>query len=282
MATVSNVELGETLATWLASVSGAETVKSVAKDVSFDLGSFFGSDKRKTKLTMELVIVNCALAIHAVNTRHKTPEAKEIIDAFLKRSSATIFNDLQSRNSGFRSLYEKRMGEYFPLFGDQNPLLALSFAFLVNLDLSPLENLEGQLSLVERFGNAHQRLLTTLGPEDKRKASTAKEVATDLQGLLRKAREAGDRKKEAGVLLLILQTELLIARQALDRITDLVLDERTTELQDDLTDFFPVPLTVAFDELIEALEQEGASEILDDFASQVGRLADQVLPAKGA
>jgi hypothetical protein len=147
---------------WLGKVSMLENAKLVANEVGFNDSPFFGAEKKKIRLMGELVMVNTALAIFAVNQVFDARGAKSIIDPFLSIANKSIFSVIEKKDSDFKRRYEQRMSEYFRLLSEYKPAIELSFSFMKNLGLDPLGNLKGQVLIAARFGDSLTETLDVL------------------------------------------------------------------------------------------------------------------------
>lgn len=154
MLPITSEQCGDMLALWLEKSSSPEAVKQVVRDAGYNDSPFFGAEKKRTRVIGELVMANTALAILAVNQVFGPEDAKAIIDVFLSAARRSVFTFLEARDSTFEQRYEQRLTEYFKIFGEKQPLLGMSFAFMQSLDLDPLKQGPGQLHLAERFGRS--------------------------------------------------------------------------------------------------------------------------------
>ena len=162
MQAITGTQCGDLLAMWLGKASTPEDAKLIAKEVGFNDSPFFGAEKKKVQLMGELVMVNTALAIFAVNQVFDAREAKSIIDPFLSIANKSIFSVIEKKDSDFKRRYELRMSEYFRILSEDKPALGISFSFMSNLGLNPLSNLQGQILVAARFGDSLTKTLDVL------------------------------------------------------------------------------------------------------------------------
>lgn len=162
MQSITGAQCGDLLAIWLGKASGPENAKAVAKEAGFNDSPFFGADKKRIHLLGELVMVNTAIAIVAVNQVFDRLQAQSIIDPFLARAQKSVFSFLEQKDPDFKAKYEERMAEYFHVFSSGKPGLAVAAAFMNNLGLNALSNLNGQVLLTARFGDALKETINVL------------------------------------------------------------------------------------------------------------------------
>lgn len=153
MLPISKVQCGGVLSVWLEQKSSPEIVKQIAREVGFNDSPFFGASKRRIKLIGEVIMVNCAISIFAVNQVLPRESAMQVINAFLLAAKTPIFAKIESMDSTFRNRYPLRLADYFKAMSGEKPSLGLSFSFMENLDLNPLNNLDGQIQIAYRFTN---------------------------------------------------------------------------------------------------------------------------------
>ena len=151
MKPISKVQCGALLSVWLERHSSPDVVKQIVRDTGYNDSPFFGAEKKKIKIFGEVLIVNCAMAIFAVNQVLKFEAAKEVIDAFLLAAKTPIFGFIERKDPGFQKRYPGRMADYFKVMSGSKPALGLSYSFFENIDQNPLDNLEGQFLLAARF-----------------------------------------------------------------------------------------------------------------------------------
>ena len=77
-----------------------------------------------------------------------------LIDTFLAGARQSVFRPIESQDSGFAQRYEQRMAEYFKVLSEEKPAIGMSFCFLRNLDLNPLEGIQAQVLVAARLGQA--------------------------------------------------------------------------------------------------------------------------------
>lgn len=162
MQPITSGQCGDLLAMWLEKSSSPDAVKQLVKDTGYNDSPFFGAEKKKVRIVGELVIVNAALAIVAVNQVFGPNDAKAIIDAFLAVARKAVFGFLEGKDPDFKKRYEQRLGEYFKVLSEDKPALAISFCFMKNLGLDPLKNMEGQLQVASRLGDSLTKTLDAL------------------------------------------------------------------------------------------------------------------------
>lgn len=178
---ISEMQCASLLSMWLTKNSSPEVCKEIASDIGYNDSPLFGAKKKKMRLMGELVMMNTALVIFAVNQRFEHDEAKAIIDPFLSSSRKSIFEVLEKHDGGFKERYPNRMAEYFELLGQDKAVLGLTFSFMQHLDVDPLKNLKGQLALAARFGTALKGTLDVLNrmtfPESNPVSDFEREIA---------------------------------------------------------------------------------------------------------
>jgi hypothetical protein len=162
MQPIIRTECGALLAMWLEKNSAADSVKQIVKDTGYNDSPFFGAEKKKVRIIGELVTVNTALAIYAVNQVFEFNDAKEIIDTFLAAVRKPVFGFLEEKDPDFKERYEQRMAEYFKVLSEDKPALGLSFCFMRNIDLDPLKNMQGQLLVATRLSDSLKKTLDVL------------------------------------------------------------------------------------------------------------------------
>ena len=54
------------------------------------------------------------------------------------------------------------MAQYFEILNQEKPAIAISHSFLVNLDLNPLNNFQGQLFVSAKFGESLSKTIDIL------------------------------------------------------------------------------------------------------------------------
>lgn len=172
---LSDGSLGDYLAQLVEKASSPGWTKAIAKDIGFNDTPLFGRAKARMRIFSELAIVNTALVIIAVNQAYPTKEAKPIIDLFLAFAHKFTFKEVANKDPGFPKRYEERMAEYHSIYLGHMPstklqdvlaqhslrppdketqtLLGVSHAFMANLGINPLQNPEGQIALIGRFGD---------------------------------------------------------------------------------------------------------------------------------
>ncbi len=151
MLPITKTQCGDLLAMWLEKTCAPKDAKLIAKEVGFNDTPFFGAQKKKIKLMGELVMVNTALVIFAVNQVFDATDSKSIIDSFLSVAKKSIFSVIEKKDSDFKNRYEQRLSEYIHIFEEDRPALGLSFTFIKNLGLDPLSNMQGQILVATRF-----------------------------------------------------------------------------------------------------------------------------------
>jgi hypothetical protein len=142
------------LTTRLAKECSPENAKILAKNIDYNDAPFFGAKKKKAKLISELVMLNAALLIVAMNQVFNQEDARSIIDSFLSTANKSIFSAIEKQDSSFKANYEKRMAQYFEILNQEKPAIEISRSFLINLDLNPLNNFQGQLFVSAKFGES--------------------------------------------------------------------------------------------------------------------------------
>jgi hypothetical protein len=70
-------DIGDLLATWLGRACSPDNAKVVAKKVGYNDSPIFGAEKKRTHLMSEIVIVNTAILIYAVNCVFHTHSATD-------------------------------------------------------------------------------------------------------------------------------------------------------------------------------------------------------------
>lgn len=159
---ISRAACGDLLARWLEKSSDPDVVKQLVKETGYNDSPFFGAEKKKIKIVGELLIVNTALGIFAVNQVFGHNDAKAIIDAFLAVAEKYVFGYLEKKDAGFKQRYEQRMGQYFKVLLEEKPALGMSFSFMTNLGLDPLKNMQGQILVAARLGQSLSQTLDVL------------------------------------------------------------------------------------------------------------------------
>lgn len=162
MQPITGNQCGNLLSMWLQKSSSPDIAKLVAKEIGFNDSPLFGAEKKKIKLIGELVMVNTALAIYAVNQVFDASASKAIIDPFLSISKKSIFSVIEKKDNEFKKKYEQRMAEYFSILSKDKPSLGLSFSFMKYLSLDPLKNMQGQILIAARFGDSLSKTLDVL------------------------------------------------------------------------------------------------------------------------
>ena len=99
-------------------------------------------------------MLNAALLIVAMNQVFNQEDARSIIDSFLSTANKSIFSAIEKQDSSFKANYEKRMAQYFEILNQEKPAIEISRSFLINLDLNPLNNFQGQLFVSAKFGES--------------------------------------------------------------------------------------------------------------------------------
>lgn len=159
---INRKQCADLLTTWLGKECAPENAKILAKNIGYKDSPFFGAKKKKTKLIGELVMMNVALVIVAVNQVFNQEDAKSIIDPFLSIANKSIFSVIERQDPDFKNNYEKRMAQYFEILNQDNPGIGISYAFLTNLDLDPLKNMKGQLFVSAKFGESLSKTIDVL------------------------------------------------------------------------------------------------------------------------
>ena len=129
-------------------------MEEIAKEAKFNNKPFFGAKKKRMKLMEEVCCIHTAIAIYAANCSFKLEECKPVIDGFLQILQKYMLGILEKHNPKFPDTYASRMQEYFGMFTEENPGIAISFAFLNHLHGKPQLDLEGQTVLAVRFSKA--------------------------------------------------------------------------------------------------------------------------------
>lgn len=162
MVNMSHSQCGDLLVMWLHKVTSPESVESLAKEIGYKTSSLFGAKKRRTRFMGELVLIHVALAMHAVNMKFDTADSKAIIDPFLASANETLFKPLDAHDANFTNKYEQRLTEYIGILFESKAALGLSFAFLRNCEIDPLNSLRAQLFLAEYLGGQLEETLDVL------------------------------------------------------------------------------------------------------------------------
>lgn len=162
MLPITTNRCADLLAMWLEKSSGPDAIKQLVKDTGYNDSPLFGAEKKKVRIVGELVTVNTALAIYAVNQVFEPNDAKSIIDTFLAIARKSVFGYLEGKDPSFKKRYEQRMGEYFKILSEKKPALGMSFSFMKNLDLDPLKNMQGQILVAARLGDSLSKTLDVL------------------------------------------------------------------------------------------------------------------------
>lgn len=139
------------IARWIEILCSPDAIEEIAKESGFKNKPLFGAKKKRMKLMAEVCCINTAIAIHAANCSFEEDDLKPVIDGFLQILQKYIFGILEKHMPEFKSLYEERMVDYFKIFNEKNPSIALSFAFLQNLHGKPKFDLKEQTILAVRF-----------------------------------------------------------------------------------------------------------------------------------
>lgn len=139
------------IAQWVESLCSPDAMEDIAKESKFNNKPLFGAKKKRMKLMAEVCCINTAIAIHAANCSFDHDDLKPVIDGFLHILQKYMFDILEKNIPEFKPLYEERMADYFKMFNEKNPGLALSFAFLNNLHGKVKLDLQGQTTLADRF-----------------------------------------------------------------------------------------------------------------------------------
>lgn len=142
------------IAQWVESLCSPDAMEEIAKESKFNNKPLFGAKKKRMKLMAEVCCINTAIAVHAANNSFEEDDLKPVIDGFLQFLQKYMFGILEKHMPDFKSLYEKRMAEYYKMFDEENPGLALSFAFLNNLHGKVVLDLKGQTTLAVRFSKS--------------------------------------------------------------------------------------------------------------------------------
>ena len=106
MQPITSGQCGDLLAMWLEKSSRPDAVKQLVKNTGYNDSPFFGAEKKKVRIVGELVIVNVALAIVAVNQVFGPNDAKAIIDAFLAVARKAVFGFLEGKDPDFKKRYD--------------------------------------------------------------------------------------------------------------------------------------------------------------------------------
>jgi len=162
MQPMSEQQCGDLLAMWLGKACSPESAKAVAKEAGYNDSPFFGAKKKKIKLTSEIVMLNTALVIFAVNQVFEELQAKSIIDSFLAISNKSIFSVIEKKDSTFSIRYEKRLAKYFKILHEENLGIGISFHFLTYIDIDPLKSMQAQLLISDRFGKSLSQTIDIL------------------------------------------------------------------------------------------------------------------------
>jgi hypothetical protein len=163
MLPISRAQAGDLLAIWLGKNSVPTVLKQIVAETGYNDSPWFGAEKKKVRLVDEVVMVNSAVAIFAVNQVFTGSDAKAVIDAFLASARTSVFSVIEAKDKDFKRRYEQRMGEYFEALHEERAAIALSFRFMQNLDLDPPKSM-GQI-LVASLSNTLKILRTlTLAP----------------------------------------------------------------------------------------------------------------------
>jgi len=159
---ISELQCGTILSMWLTNGSSPEVCKQIASDIDYNDSPLFGAKKKKMRLMGELVMMNTALVIFAVNQRFEHNRAKAIIDSFLSFSRNPIFEVLEKHDDRFKERYPQRMAEHFKLLAQEKAIHRLTNSFMQHLDVDPVKNLKGQLALAARFDATLKVMLNVL------------------------------------------------------------------------------------------------------------------------
>jgi hypothetical protein len=162
MPSVTRIQAGEFIAMWLQKSSDAAVVKQIVAETGYNDSPLFGAEKRRVRIMAEVVMLNTALAIFAVNQVFSVGDAKPVIDAFLASARKSVFGVIEAKDRTFGERYQQRMTEYFGVLQGERPALGISFAFLRNLELDPLKNLAGQMFVAQHFGQSLGETLNAL------------------------------------------------------------------------------------------------------------------------
>ncbi len=139
------------IALWVESLCTPDTIEVIAKESKFNIKPLFGAKKKRMKLMAEVCCINTAIAIHAANCSFEKNDLKAVIDGFLQLLQKYMFGILEKHMPEFRSIYENRMSEYYEIFNEKYPGLAISFVFIKNLHGKLLLDFHVQFLLATRF-----------------------------------------------------------------------------------------------------------------------------------
>lgn len=142
---MSRRQAGEILAMGVQKHSDPQAAKTLAKAIGYNDSPLFGAEKKRTRLVAELVMLNTALTVFAINQVIEMPDAKTVIDYFLDFAKRSMFSVIAPKDPAFHKSYESRMAQYFAILSADKPILGLSFAFLKNLGIDPLSNIQSQM-----------------------------------------------------------------------------------------------------------------------------------------
>ncbi|HEL4857929.1 TPA: hypothetical protein UN273_001391 [Stenotrophomonas maltophilia] len=108
----------------------------------------------------------------------------------------------------------------------------------------------------------------------KPKKDIALENQKQLHALMAYAKEKGDLRLEAyGVSILVME-EMIKARDALERATSILLEERVSDIQHDLVDHVAVRVASDFDDFVDNNASHEALEMIESALNQAQRLAE--------
>ncbi|MDX6081211.1 hypothetical protein SIL81_07975 [Xanthomonas campestris pv. incanae] len=108
----------------------------------------------------------------------------------------------------------------------------------------------------------------------KPKQDVALEKQKQLLALMAYAKEKGDLRLEAyGVSILVME-EMIKARDALERATSMILDERVSDIQHDLVDHVAVRVASEFDDFVDNNASHEALEMIESALNQAQKLAE--------
>lgn len=153
MLPISETQCGGILAMWLEKKSNPDIVKQIVAETGYNDSPFFGANAAKIKIIGNVTILNCAIAIIAVNAVVPKERCKGVIDSFLAAAKKPVFSWIESKDSSFNKKYTEQISDYFKATQSKQMVIGISYSFLENIGKNPLNCLEAQLLLNARISN---------------------------------------------------------------------------------------------------------------------------------
>lgn len=158
----TSAQCGQFLSMWLTKCTTANGADIVAKSLGLDNLSSQERTKKLARLRRELAVVNTSLIITAVNAVFDQTQSKAIIDTFLAGARSTLFEDIESSFPSFPRLYQERMEGYYNALSQPNAPLAISFAFMQNMEIDPTSDVMVQAAVSGALGTMMRTTLDML------------------------------------------------------------------------------------------------------------------------